>query len=305
MTTTYALTGDLSTILGLDTPRRITSAQIDTNLDTDTPLVDLDNNGVRLPGPESITVGSDGTFSLTLIATNSTGININDGSLRYIVRVAYKDAAGNTRSYSSGYFAHTAAQDLSDVVGTSASGPIDTELPALDAKFNWTTPTAYRRTTIPRNTAWSSTLTGTTSGTLYLTGIYLEQGDIVTNLSVMSGTTAAVTPTAQWFELRDSTRALLAKTVDGTTGAWAASTVKTLALTAPYTVTAAGFYYVGLCVVAGTVPTLSGVNPGMTTGIALPPILAGTSSTGLTYATTPATAAAITATARLPFIATS
>lgn len=52
--------------------------------------------------------------------------------------------------------------------------------------------------------------------------------------------------------------ALLGATADQTNTAWAASTVKTLALTTPYVVPTTGIYYVGLHMAAGTCVSLAG-----------------------------------------------
>lgn len=72
-----------------------------------------------------MTVASDGTFTTTLLATNSAGINVLDGTLRYVLNVTYRDADGKRRSWSSGYFALTAATDLSGVAGTDVAATVD------------------------------------------------------------------------------------------------------------------------------------------------------------------------------------
>ncbi len=89
-------------------------------------------------------------------------------------------------------------------------------------------------------------------------------------------------------------RNLLATTSNDTTTAWAANTVKTLNLTAAYTVPYTGFYYLGIMVAATTVPTIKGHTAFTATNVhGLAPITNGTSSTGLTTAL-PNPAAAIT-----------
>ena len=96
-----------------------------------------------------------------------------------------------------------------------------------------------------------------TSGRLYLAGIYIPAGTTITNISFCSRTTALATGSNQWFVLCDSSRTALRFTVDDTSTAWAANTVKTLALTSTYTVTTSGFYYLGIMVGATTVPSLA------------------------------------------------
>lgn len=88
--------------------------------------------------------------------------------------------------------------------------------------------------------------------------VFLEAGDKVTNLSFLSGATAAGTPTNWWFALYDNaaTPALLAQTADQTSTAWAADTVKTVALTTAQVIAATGIYYAAIMVKATTVPSL-------------------------------------------------
>ena len=102
-----------------------------------------------------------------------------------------------------------------------------------------------------------------TSGTLYLVPIWLPQGFVVSNISFVSGGTAMVTPTNWWFTLHNRSRVALARTADQLTAAWAANTVKTLAIAqatagaaASYTTTYAGLHYLGVMIKATTVPNL-------------------------------------------------
>jgi hypothetical protein len=120
--------------------------------------------------------------------------------------------------------------------------------------------------------------------------IYLQAGDTVTNLTFISGATAAGTPTNYFFALYNPAGTpLLGQTADQLTAAWAADTVKTLALATPVKITASGLYLVAIMVTATTVPTLVGVS-------AAKPFLTGevnlaqTSGSALT-ATAPATVA--------------
>lgn len=123
MTTEHTLTGNILDLIGSADPSRVTLATVDTNLET--ALVDYDNNEVRLAGPKQLSIATDGTFSIDLIATDSTGTNVLDDSLRYVVRVLYKDATGRERSWDTGYFELTADADLSDKAGSGVSIPVD------------------------------------------------------------------------------------------------------------------------------------------------------------------------------------
>lgn len=90
--------------------------------------------------------------------------------------------------------------------------------------------------------------------------VKLVAGEVVTSLSFRSGATAAGTPTNWWFALYDNsaTPALLAQTADQTTTAWAANTVKTVALATAQTIDETGIYWAAIMVKATTVPSLIG-----------------------------------------------
>lgn len=121
MSTSYTLTGNIRDLVG-DLAAHSAQAYLTSNLG-DMALVDLDLNRIRLSGTVRIQLAADGAFSESLIATNSTGTNIGDGSLRYRVTVAYKDASGNRQSWDSGYFELTGNLDLSDAVAMAYLEP--------------------------------------------------------------------------------------------------------------------------------------------------------------------------------------
>jgi hypothetical protein len=132
--------------------------------------------------------------------------------------------------------------------------------------------------TVPGGAGHGAT-TGGASGVVHLHGIYLPKGVTITTITFVSGATAAVTPTNQWFALCNSSRTVLRVTANDTTTAWAASTAKPLNLTSTYTTTYSGLHYLACCVTAGTVPSFRGANVGTTTGVAQQSF---TSTTGLT-----------------------
>jgi hypothetical protein len=146
--------------------------------------------------------------------------------------------------------------------------------------------------TFPR-TYPTELLAAQASGTLHLYAIHLQKGTLVSSISFTTGTTALSGGSNQLFGLYDSALALLATSADDTTTAWAASTIKTLAMTTPYTTTYTGLHYLGLSITATTRPTMAGIAILANAVAAKTPKLAGTSTTGLTTAL-PATAAAIT-----------
>lgn len=96
------------------------------------------------------------------------------------------------------------------------------------------------------------------SGVMTSVDLWLSEGDLVTNLSVLSGGTAAGTPTNYWVALYDPSGALLSQSADQLTAAWAADTWKTLALGSAQRITRSGRYKAGINVTATTPPTLIG-----------------------------------------------
>lgn len=149
--------------------------------------------------------------------------------------------------------------------------------------------------TMPRETCPEvNTTVPTASGTLFMQAIYLKAGQLVSNITISSATTAAGTPTGGRVGLYDASRNLRATSADQGSTAWAANTVKTLAMTTPYRVPTSGLYYIGFFMAATTVITMKGGTAKTGGQLASSvPILHGTSSTGLTT-TLPDPAAAIT-----------
>jgi hypothetical protein len=150
--------------------------------------------------------------------------------------------------------------------------------------------TGAKYETIDRNLCDEVNTAVLSSGRLSLQAIYIPAGTLINSISFWSATTAGATLTNQLFGLYDNNRNLLATSVNNTNTAWAANSRKTLALTAPFTTTYSGLYYLAIMVTAGTVPTLKG-NTAKTGGQlnAGEPSMGGTSNTGLTTAL-PATA---------------
>lgn len=140
--------------------------------------------------------------------------------------------------------------------------------------------------------------------------IVLEVGDRVTSLSVLSGATAASVPTNWWLALYDTAAvpALIAQTADQLTAAWAADTIKTLALSTAYTATSTGVYYVAVMVKATTVPSLicrvagrAAANGALLTGYKVKGLTSGAALT----TTAPATLATPTTVVNRPWAAVS
>lgn len=146
------------------------------------------------------------------------------------------------------------------------------------------------------------------TGVMLSVALPLQAGDVVTNLTFLSGATAAATPTNWWFALYDTaaTPALIRQTADQTSTAWAANTAKTVALSTAYTVPTTGVYRAAVMVAAATPPTIAGVSLQNAAGagavVSGQLILAQTSGSGLTT-TAPATIATPTTVATVAYCA--
>ena len=137
--------------------------------------------------------------------------------------------------------------------------------------------------TMPRETCPEVNTTVAVTGTLFLQAIRLTAGQLVSNISLCSATTGATTPTNYFAALYSGARALLARSADQTTTAFAANTYRTFAMLTAYRVPTSGLYYIGYMMAATTVATLKGgtAKTGGQLGATVP-ILHGTSTTGLT-----------------------
>lgn len=140
------------------------------------------------------------------------------------------------------------------------------------------------------------------TGRLSVVAVDLPAGSLCSSISFLSRTTGATLPLNQWFCLIDSSLNVLAKSADDTTTAWGANTLKTLNLSSAYRTTYSGLHYLGIVVVATTVPTMAVVNVSSGTFSTITPVMAATSTTGLTDpASLGATAGALTATTVVPY----
>lgn len=128
-------------------------------------------------------------------------------------------------------------------------------------------PTAAVYESIPRNYGLDHITTGGTggsplvSGTLQLAICTLAKGDVVNVAKVDIGSTAAATQTNAWACITDAAGSVLAKSVDRAAATLTADSLITFDFTAaPFVAPADGVYYFGICVVAGTLPSMRGRN---------------------------------------------
>ena len=176
---------------------------------------------------------------------------------------------------------------------TSSGQQLSSQYLAVPTLDNWGITNA-KGETMDRIYCPEVNTTLTTTGQIYLQAIWLLAGVVVTNISFCSATTAAGTPTNYCFALYSSALSLLATTANQTTGAWAANTLKTIAVTSPYTVPTTGIYYLAFMMVATTVPTMKGGSARTDGTLSFTaPAISGVSGTTYSSGTAPASVAAI------------
>lgn len=141
-----------------------------------------------------------------------------------------------------------------------------------------------------RSTTFSSL--APTSGRLTMTAIYLRSGQVVNSVTFFSTATALSGGSHGWAALFDPSRNLLAQSANDTGITWAASVSKTFTLAAPVAILTSGWYYVGVSIVATTMPTLASQPTGSSVVSQDAPVMGGWSTASLT-STAPATAGAI------------
>jgi hypothetical protein len=168
-------------------------------------------------------------------------------------------------------------------------------------------PAGMFRANMRRKEITSDVTAALTTQVMLSVALPLQAGDTVTNLTFVSGATAANTPTNWWVALYSNaaTPALLAQSADQTTTAWAANTTKTVALATAQLISVSGVYYAALMVKATAPPSLlcevlgiAGAGGAILTG---QKVVAQTSGSALT-ATAPATIATPTTVVNIPYV---
>ena len=281
-----------------DIIRLVTSAAVDT-VTVQTSYVD-NASGTITPGRTNTNITTATTTTIVGSPAASTqrnvkGVHVTNNNATASLFVTVQHFDGTTSTDIIGVTLLPGENLIMDSNGTWAH--LDTQ----GAPYSYAGPptvnlgiTGTLAETMPRETCPEVNTTAPASGTLAMQLIYLKAGTLVSNITIASATTAAGTPTNYFFALYDINRNLLAQSANQTTTAWAANTVKTLAMTTPYRIPTSGPYYIGYMMTATTVATLKGGTArtgGQLAGSA--PIIYGTSTTGLTTAM-PNPAAAIT-----------
>ncbi|MEC4016106.1 right-handed parallel beta-helix repeat-containing protein [Streptomyces sp. H27-D2] len=232
-------------------------------------------NGIHVLGGSDVQVLDNTVRGASRAAAGSYGIRVSSGADKVTVvgNSIRKFGSGNEAAY--GLSITSTCTDVrrwgNDLADSGTSGPLDDQSTGADTSpfddrgsiEDAMRPAGrYETTSRLRCGATSAAMV---SGTLYLVPIWLPKGAVVSNISFMNGATAAGTPTNWWFTLHNSSRVALARTADQTTVAWAANTVKTLAVAqttagtaSSYTTTYTGLHYLGVMIKATTLPNLVG-----------------------------------------------
>ena len=154
-----------------------------------------------------------------------------------------------------------------------------------------TGPAGCKGISFPRNNAMGN-IALLTSGVAAAQLITCFKGDVVSNITFLSKTTALAGGNHWWFGLVDAaTMTYRAVSADQTSNAWGASTLMSLAMAASYTIPTTAAYYLVCMVNATTAPSLAGIANSTGQPDATAPIYVGTSGSGLT---TPPTAGSST-----------
>jgi hypothetical protein len=159
----------------------------------------------------------------------------------------------------------------------------------------------------PRTSITSAACVIGATGIMTSVAVPIQAGELITNITFRSGTTAADTPLNWGVALYSSasTPALLAQSADQTTTAWAASTTKTVALATPQLISTPGVYYAALWMKATAQVTLTGMilpHLDLSTGLlTTEKFLSASSGTTLTT-TAPSTIASPTKLVGVPYV---
>ncbi len=129
MVTRYAVTGNIADFLGNTVGASQAVLYVRNNVPAGKALFDVDGNVLHPPGASRLTVGSDGTVTASLIATNSPGINVPDGALRWEIFGHVYDDAGHEQPWTSGPFELTTNRTLAQVAGTGS--PVDVDASSM------------------------------------------------------------------------------------------------------------------------------------------------------------------------------
>lgn len=217
----------------------------------------------------ALELGSD---SVANLYRSAAGVITSDGSL-----VATGTTVGSNLSRRAGTPEAAITASKGDVVQDTSNGQLWVKTanasntgwaPARLSDDYYLNGNQFVRRTIPRHFTGNTTTASITSGVMWSFAVVLYAGDVITNITLRSGSTGLTQGSNNdghwWFALYDPSLTLMAQTADQTTAAWASGSLKTLALSAQQTVVTTGVHYISVMVNPGTggapaVPTLTGL----------------------------------------------
>lgn len=118
MATTHTLTGNVYDLGAVPFGAKQIRVYVVTNLPTKPPaaLIDKTTNGIHLGGKPAVVDLATGGFTIELISTDATDLNVPANEVQYEVRAEYIDMATQARAtWPSGWFPITADANLADI----------------------------------------------------------------------------------------------------------------------------------------------------------------------------------------------
>ena len=252
-------------------------------------LYQVDSSG----NPTTIPLGTSGPFVIQVDSEQilCSAANYNDNKV-----TIYASSQGNGRGYNGTTIAKHEIGGYGSgqvfVVSTSVQGGVSSQIQALayGSAIGNNVAESLPRTFVSGNVT-------PVSGVFRTAAVYLYAGQVVSNITFCTYTTAGATVTGTWAGLftpnaNYSTFTLVAATAQQNLNSLAASSyftwpIATVASGASttYTVPATGIYYVGACITATTMPTIAANGMTPVANSNNPPLQAAT----ITGSPTPAT----------------
>ena len=116
MASTHTLTGNVYDLTGATLGATGVRVTVVTNLPAKSALIDKTTNSIHLGGKHADLDPSTGLFTIDLIDTSATDLNVAANTLEYEVRAEYVNPATRVRStWTSGWFPFTADANLADI----------------------------------------------------------------------------------------------------------------------------------------------------------------------------------------------